>query len=374
MKKTLAAITALVVLSPLATSWAAEAKLQVVPQLRCLSGHQDDVLSLAFLPESKTLISASQDKTIKFWNAQTGHLKRTVAAHSGGVQSVASSPDGKALASAGYDGLVKMWNTKTGAQLRVLEGTISTNTGNVTAVAWSPDGKLLAVSGGRRVVVWDVATGERKRVFEIKGMLSPFGDYIAWTSNRRLATAGDEMSTVRFWDVESGERDQELKHRGHIHSMALRPDGKVLVTGGHSPYLTFYDLAAGTKRIVTRGDPHLWLAWSPNGKTLAAGPILLDSTGRVRATVDAWDKKTSWPMWSSGPVAAWSSDSKIFATVREKDIELWDTSSFIECCIGTFRHTNLGDLRDKTSNLLLKGACKMKSIALIARGQNAPLI
>ena len=45
----------------------------------------------------------------------------------------------------------------------------------------------------------------------------------------------------------------------------------------------------------------------------------------VRATINAWRKKTSWPMWTSGPLVAWSPDSNIFATVREKDIELWDT-------------------------------------------------
>ncbi|MBC8877245.1 MAG: PD40 domain-containing protein [Planctomycetes bacterium] len=303
-----------------------ETDIKELPRLRTLRGHRDDVLSLAFLPASTTLVSASQDKTIRFWDAQSGELKRMVAGHSVGVQSVASSPDGTILASAGFDGMVKLWDTNTVAQLRVLKGTIPTSEGDVTSIVWSPDGKLLAVSG-RRVVVWDAASGERRRVLELEGMKTLFGDYIAWTANRKLATAGDEMSTIRFWEVDTGKISPDLTHRGHIHSMAINPDRKVLVTGGHSPYLTFFDLATGTKRTVARGDPHYWLSWSPDGNTLAAGSILLDSTGNVRATVDAWKKKTSWPMWSSGPVVAWSSDSKVFATVREKDIDLWDTSS-----------------------------------------------
>jgi WD40 repeat protein len=233
------------------------------------------------------------------------------------------------LASAGSDGLVKLWDTKTGAQLRVLEGRISVKRFQVVVAAWSPNGKLLAVSDGR-VHVWDAATGKQLRFPEAKRVERPVGHYIAWTSNRKLASAFDEDSAIRLWDVETGKQDQELRHRGHIHAMALSPDRKVLVTGGHSAYLTFFDLAAGTKRIVRRGDPHYWLAWSPLGNTLAAGSILLDAKGNERATVAAWEKKTSWPMWGSGPVVAWSPDSKLFATVREKNIQLWDASSLAE--------------------------------------------
>lgn len=305
---------------------ALEAENRELPKLLSLSGHTDDVLSLAFLPESWILISASQDTTIRYWDTQTGELQRTVPAHSAAVRSLAVSPDGQTLASAGSDGLIKLWDAKSGAPLRTLDGTITKKKYQVVTASWSPDGKLLAVSDGR-VKVWDAVTGKQRRIPVEKGSELPFGHYIAWTSNRKLATAVDEGSTIWLWDVDAGKQDQELTHRGHIHSMSIRPDRNVLVTGGHSRYLTFFDLAAGTKQVVRHGKPHYWLSWSPGGGTLAAGPILLDSAGSEIATIAAWEKKKSWPMWGSGPVVAWSPDSQVIATVREKNIELWDTST-----------------------------------------------
>src|SRR6266849_1082838 len=60
--------------------------------------------------------------------------------HSQNVTSVSFSPDGKTLASGSYDNTVKLWDVSTGAELRTLEGLSQ----NVTSVSFSPDGKTLA--------------------------------------------------------------------------------------------------------------------------------------------------------------------------------------------------------------------------------------
>jgi WD40 repeat protein len=36
-----------------------------------LSGHTDEVWSVAFAPDGKTLLATSKDKTIRFWRAAT---------------------------------------------------------------------------------------------------------------------------------------------------------------------------------------------------------------------------------------------------------------------------------------------------------------
>ena len=42
------------------------------------SGHSDGVLSVAFSPDGKAIVSGSKDKSIKMWNPETGDVIRTL--------------------------------------------------------------------------------------------------------------------------------------------------------------------------------------------------------------------------------------------------------------------------------------------------------
>jgi WD40 repeat protein len=126
------------------------------PELVVDAGHIDEVLSVAFSPDWRTLASGSADETIKLWDIASGLELRTLTGHSDHVSSVAVSPDGRTLASGGHK-TIKLFDVASGRELRNLAG--HTNWAN--SVAFSPDEQfVVSASDDGSIRIWTLASGE----------------------------------------------------------------------------------------------------------------------------------------------------------------------------------------------------------------------
>ena len=76
--------------------------------LRTLQGHTDWVRAVAVAPDG-TIITASDDQTVRLWNPNTGDTIRTLTGHTGGVTAVAVAADGTII-TASDDQTVRIWN------------------------------------------------------------------------------------------------------------------------------------------------------------------------------------------------------------------------------------------------------------------------
>ena len=155
-----------------------------------LIGHSDIINCVAISPNGQTIVSGSDDKTIRVWDSRSGKLLRVLKAHTGeiifgiGVLSVAISPDGQTLMSGGGDKTVRVWNLPSGEQLRTLTG----HEDWVRSVAVSPDG--------------------------------------------RTPVSGSDDKTIKVWNLPSGELLQTLTgHEGGVLSVAISPDGQSIISG-----------------------------------------------------------------------------------------------------------------------------------------------
>jgi len=76
-----------------------------------LTGHSDAVISAAFSPDGKALVTGSLDKSVRLWDLATRRLAGSpLIGHTDAVLAVAFSPDGKTLASGSWDNSVRLWN------------------------------------------------------------------------------------------------------------------------------------------------------------------------------------------------------------------------------------------------------------------------
>ena len=251
-----------------------------------LQSFYDEVDSVAFSPDGKTLASGGMDSNIRLWNIGSGKLKKTLSGHFGFIKCLTFSPDGKTLASGSDDKAILLWNTETGKHVAFLAERMDT----ITCISFSQDGSMLAGgSTDSNIHLWDVVTVNPKMTFtghvdEISNVVfSPDGSTI-------LSVSWD--STVRLWDVNTGEQKRivagRLEEHGHINywgtawftsdgiPVAIRNDhdrmhlwdiikGQYMKSlKGHSSYVKSFPLSANRQTLATNSADGTVLLWDLN--------------------------------------------------------------------------------------------------------------
>ncbi|MEH2455278.1 TIR domain-containing protein [Nostoc sp.] len=261
-------------------------------------GHTNSVLVVAITPDGKTVVSGSFDKTLKVWDLATGQCRATFAGHTNDVYGVAITPDGKTVVSGSLDKTLKVWDLATGKCRATFEG----DTDRVFVVAITPDSKIV-VSGSEdhTLKVWDLATGQCRATF-VGHTASVWA--VAITPDGKTVVSGSEDATLKVWDLATGQCLATFEgHTDSVQVVAITRDGKTVVSGSDDETLKVWDLATGQCRATFAGhtDPVYGVAITPDGKT-----VISSSAGTLRIwqlpEPDSWSEATLGTRYTNAKV------------------------------------------------------------------------
>jgi WD40 repeat protein len=270
------------------------------------------------MPDSRTLISGSFDKTVKFWDAEPAQAISSVQAHAQGC-TAEFSPDGKTIASASLDGTLKFWDVARLAEPATLRAQLNPQHNP----SFSINGRMLALGGQDRTIkLWDVAS--RKELATLTGHTDTVTDVRFLKKDFTLVSCSFDK-TIRFWDWASFRQIASLDFGSAVEALALSADGQFLAAGGLDGSVSVFDASSRVKKFTLRAhDKECWaLAFSPSGKSLA--------TGAWDGTVKLWDLETKTAVVLRVPVVnvvAFSSDEKTLVTgSADKMTRFWNLAT-----------------------------------------------
>jgi WD40 repeat protein len=301
---------------------------QVHP-LKAILEHQAQVLTVAFEPGGRTILTGGYDHAARLWDVG-GMPLGDPWQHQSAVGSVKFSPDGRSALILGYGGVARIWDVATGKPV----GEPLPHKPFVRSAAWSPDGRTVLTCGtDGSVWLWNAATREPVlKGFQAHGKpLTHEGDIhvTAFSPDGKTFVTGSNDHTARLWDAATGRAiGTPMQHQDRVIVAAFSPDGKTILTASFDHSARLWDAGSGKPRMQPMWHPGgLYAAtFSPDGKMILTGGG--ERVGRL------WEAATGRPLGSALPhrggisVVGFSPDGRVALTgSSDNTARIWDVAT-----------------------------------------------
>ena len=314
--------------------------------VQTLSGHTNDVTTVAYSSSADWIVSGSADKTIRFWEMEDAEFveKRQIPMPYA-ITSVALSPSEEFLVAGTQGDMVCLWNLKMKELVRTMA-----HDGPVTDVTFTANGDRIASSSRDRTArIWDL---EGKELLSCKGHFSTVTQVAFSPDDSMLITSSDDL-TVRVWDSQRQLSTVTTRlHQDVIWDIDISSDHESVVAASQDGTISVTDLNSGIQICKTgkiEQCEFLTVSISPIAPVFVSG----DSGGKLRI----WDLKTGElkKEVAASEKSIWHVDfspsgKQLVCAGEDGSLTIWDTSSWkvIEAlgenmeCISTARFSSDG--------------------------------
>lgn len=306
-------------------------------------GHSNAVWRMVFRPSTDELITVG-DKSIRFWDLESGDLTRTLRGEigdgsTGQLHAAALSSDERFLAVGGRDAenTIRIIDLETDTVAAVLSGHENT----ILCLDFSDDGQWLA-SGSidTDVRVWDLSgladagtTLEISEPVTLDAHEEPVYALDFAPDGLRLVTGGDDDRLI-LWQRESPGAEFEIlatgtEHTDDVSAVAFSPAGSLILSGGMDHVLNLWNGETGEFMETTDADLgssiHA-ITFSPDGQR-----ALVSSASGTAGSTAIYDLATNTRLVEFTEhdnrvrAAAWHPDRNLVATAGgdDHDVYLW---------------------------------------------------
>jgi WD40 repeat protein/serine/threonine protein kinase len=213
-----------------------------------LSGHTDAILACDFSPDTtrRVVMTASRDKRISLWNADTGKLVRPPFDFEGAVQLAVFSPSGDRLACVEVgeqESACTLLDLASGSRVK-----LSAHDGRrILHASFHPDGSRLATvaANDTTVRVWNARTG----ALELR-LDSPYRwRAVSWAlDGQRLVTRSNGCVAHVWYAVDRPDTFDLEGHTGAVRSVSFSPDNSLALTGSDDGTARLWSVASDHER------------------------------------------------------------------------------------------------------------------------------
>jgi WD40 repeat protein len=224
-----------------------------------LAGHEGRVNSTLFSPDERLLLTASDDRVMRFWrldlpNPSIQSIK--LVGHDTELANAEFSTDGNWLLTSGYDHTLRIWDAQKITEPHVLNqdvfGTELFRGHNdwITGLSFSPDNRyLLSSSHDGKVKKWSVSDnnlfGQSETILEIDEKVFE----VEYSKNGNwIASAGEDGIVYLMKASENSDFSETFYLAGHeapVHVIEFSPDSRWLASGAADGSLIIWDLSVG---------------------------------------------------------------------------------------------------------------------------------